>query len=218
MSRLTNTNKDKLEDKIAKLDALIESTVHEEERDSAILARDRLLKKLQKHNKHEKSKKKKRQNKSTVGASQDKAEEEVDETTEPLDSFFCNEENCIRDQEDTKDVSFHQKRFILNLIKNAKLSCPHGFIHYFLEDVGFDQASRIIDNLIEITGDPRERPATDRQVGFLRNNLSFEISEQLLGIMKVTEASKIISAIKLVQTLQKTLDSPDMKELENSLK
>nr|VFK43205.1 MAG: hypothetical protein BECKSD772F_GA0070984_11399 [Candidatus Kentron sp. SD]VFK48814.1 MAG: hypothetical protein BECKSD772E_GA0070983_11439 [Candidatus Kentron sp. SD]VFK80630.1 MAG: hypothetical protein BECKSD772D_GA0070982_11349 [Candidatus Kentron sp. SD] len=203
---MTNTSKKSLEEKIAKLDALIASTTHKGEKDSAIFAREKLLKKLKKHAKHEKSTKQKRS-----------SEEPKKREKKPVDDFFYRKENCLRKSWDRSKASFYQKRFICGLVERANLSCPPSFLQKFVNSLGLEQATRIINNLIEIAGDPRENPATKRQVAFLKKNLVLGLSEDLIGILKSRDASKIIGAIKIIKELEDSLKGPEIEKLRTFL-
>ena len=207
-STLTNTSAKNIEEKIAKLDALIASTTNQGEKESAILARERLLKKLKKHVKHTKTKKKKKAAKASTSNKEEKEE---------IDPFFFRADNSLRESKDTSKASFYQKRFLCNLVERAQLACPSTFLKKYVNSLGLEQANRNINNLIEIVGDPREKPATPRQVAFLKRNPRIEITEEMIEVLKSREASKIIGAIMELQKVESFVKSSEMIRLKSFL-
>lgn len=203
-----------IEAKIAKLDALIASTTHAGEKEAALLAKERLLKKLHKRGKYQRayekkknSDKKKQRRRETSEESQQKSEQDSKrkqskKKEEKIDDFFYQDENCIREESDTSNATFRQKQFISNLVYRSKIAIPSKNLKFFLSQIGFEQASRIINNLFKITGDPRNKPASEKQMYFLSTNSKFEISEETIGILTSLEANTIITAIKLIKKLE----------------
>ena len=190
-----------LQSKIDKLDALIASTTHEGEKNAALLARERLLKKLrgkQKYQKahHQKPPHKKKKHKHRKQAQ----EEQAQSPEEEIDDFFL-DKNLKRKPADTQNATKRQKDYIEVLIVRAALMCPPDILDYFLNKLGFKQASKVIDELIERYGDPKKDPLTQRQKSFLKNHRRMEISEGFIEHLTVGEASTIIEAIKLIQKL-----------------
>lgn len=179
-----------IEEKIAKLEALINSTKHAGERESAILARERLLKKLKGGARSKKAYRKKAR-KETKSSQREQ---------ERIDPFFFREDVCIRSASDKRDATQRQKDFICFLVKRGHLSCPEGKLENFLKQIGLKQACKIIQLLMEMFGEPKNDPLTDNQYFFLMSRRDvFGLSEGLIDRLTVLEASKIIEAIKVIQ-------------------
>ena len=190
-----------LQSKIDKLDALIASTTHEGEKKAALLARERLLKKLRGKQKYQKAhhqkpppKKKKHRHRKHPQEEQDKSPEEE------IDDFFL-DKRFRRKPADTQNATKRQKDYVEVLIVRAALMCPPHVLDYFLSKLGFKQASKVIDELIARFGDPKKDPLTKRQRGFLKNHRRMELTEGFIENLTVGEASTIIEAIKLIQKL-----------------
>ena len=184
-----------IEEKIAKLEALINSTKHAGERESAILARERLLKKLKGGARSKKAyRKKSRKEKSTNETKSSQRDQER------IDPFFFREDVCIRSAIDKRDATDRQKDFICFLVKRGRLSCPEGKLENFLKQIGLKQACKIIQLLLEMFGEPKNDPLTDNQYFFLMSRRDvFGLSEGLIDRLTVLEASKVIEAIKVIQ-------------------
>lgn len=184
-----------IKEKIAKLEALINSTKHAGERESAILARERLLKKLKGGARSKKAyRKKSRKEKSANETNSSQREQER------IDPFFFREDVCIRSANDKRDATDRQKDFICFLVKRGRLSCPEGKLENFLKQIGLKQACKIIQLLLEMFGEPKNDPLTDNQYFFLMSRRDvFGLSEGLIDHLTVLEASKVIEAIKVIQ-------------------
>ena len=197
---------EKIRSKIAKLEALIASTTNEGEKLAAILARDRLLKKLRGHEKYQKthhqrksSHKKKKHKQRTYRNKSSKKSSTKDESDETIDPFFYEEAVCRRSKSDETNATDRQKDYIIALVNRAGLSCPKHILDYFLSRIGLRQASRILDILLERYGDPRNEPLTENQEYFLRHNRGFQLNDNLIYKLTISQASSIIEAIKIVQ-------------------
>jgi len=186
-----------IKEKIAKLEALINSTKHAGERESAILARERLLKKLKGGARSKKSYRKKARKEK---AAKDNHSESSQREQERIDPFFFREDVCIRSASDKRDATERQKDFICFLVKRGRLSCPEGKLENFLKQIGLKQACKIIQLLLEMFGEPKNDPLTDNQYFFLMSRREvFGLSEGLIDHLTVLEASKVIEAIKVIQ-------------------
>lgn len=199
---------EKIRNKIAKLEALIASTTHEGEKQSAILARERLLKKLRGQEKYQKtyhqrkfSHKKKKHKQRTYGHKKSQKTSTKEENDETIDPFFYEEKVCRRRSSDKTDATEPQKKYILYLVGRAGLSCPKHILDYFLSRIGMRQASRIIDILLQRYGDPRDDPLTENQIYFLRKNRGFQLDDDFIDNLTISQARKIIDVIKIVQEI-----------------
>ena len=199
---------EKIRSKIAKLEALIANTTHEGERQAAILARDRLLKKLRGQEKYQKAyhqrkstykkKKHKQRNYGHKTSQKNSTKEESDETIDP---FFYEEKVRRRRSSDKSDATEPQKKYIVYLVSRAGLSCPNHILDHFLNRVGLRQASRILDILLQRYGDPRDDPLTENQEYFLRKNRGFHLTDGFIDNLTISQARKIIDVIKIVQEI-----------------
>lgn len=184
-----------IKEKIAKLEALINSTKHVGERESAILARERLLKKLKGGARSKKAYRKKARKEKSANETNSSQREQ-----ERIDPFFFREDVCIRSAIDKRDATDRQKDFICFLVKRGHLSCPQRKLENFLKQIGLKQACKIIQLLLEMFGEPKNDPLTDNQYFFLMSRRDiFGLSEGLIDRLTVLEASKIIEAIKVIQ-------------------
>ena len=189
---------EKIRSKIAKLEALIASTTHEGEKKAAILARNRLLKKLRGHEKYQKthhqqkfSYKKKKHKQRTYRNKKSKTKSTKDNSDETIDPFFYEEDVCWRSKSDEANATKRQKSYIIDLIDRAGLCCPKHILDNFLSRIALRQASRILSILLQRYGDPRGDPLTVNQENFLRNNRGFQLTDDLIDKLTTAQASEI---------------------------
>lgn len=177
-----------IEDKITKLEALIAKTTHEGERESALLARDRLLKKRKRKSRYKKNGKR--------PPRPDSSPKDPD----AIDPFFFREDVCFRSSIDEKNATQKQKDYIRFLVQRGSLSCPTDKLDRFLDQMGLKQASHTIDLLLEMFGEPKNDSLTDSQYYFLLNRKElFGLSEEVIAHLTVEEASVVIDAVKIIQ-------------------
>lgn len=175
-----------IEDKITKIEAVIARTTHEGERESALLARSRLLKK------------RRGKPKSKKAYGKERTQKQKDQ--EAIDPFFLRGDVYFRSSKDERDATQKQKDFIRFLVDRADLACPNEKLDHFLDQMGLKQASYIIKLLLELFGEPKNDPLTDNQYYFLMKRKDFfGLSQELIDHLTTMEASIIIEAVEVIE-------------------